>query len=154
MKKIVLAAAMMFGACVETGDEVELGSVEGEVSCTGQACDALDPLATGCFLDAVVVADGKVFQGGTQIGGLELRYSPTCQAVYTASGYYQPQNHRTCAVRRNPTNNQEICNPYTQSLGNVSPLRYIAVGKTAFGRTVLSNNTNVAGRTADWTRTY
>ncbi len=156
MTKCVLIVAMataMFTGCVES-EELELGTEEAELSCSGPSCDGLPAYSTTCPWDAYVVADGSVFQGFTQIGGLALFYSPSCQAVFTSSGYYQPQTHRTCAVRRNQANNQEICATYTQSTGNVSPLRYLAVGKTAFGRTVLVNNPNVAGRTGDFTRTY
>lgn len=156
MKKLVMIAAMMVfgaGACVES-EELELGSEEAEISCSGQSCDGLMPNDTPCKLDASIVADGRVFQGGTQIGGLALFYSPSCQAVFTASAYYQFVNHRTCAVRRNAFDNQQICKEYWGSRGNDSPLRYIGVGKTAFGRTVLIGNESVAGRTGDWTRTY
>lgn len=157
MKKSVLIVAMataMFTGCVESEEALELGSEESELSCSGPSCDGLMPNDTSCKLDASIVADGRVFSGGTQIGGLALFYSPSCQAVFTASAYYQFVNHRTCAVRRNALDNQQICKEYWGSRGNDSPLRYIAVGKTAFGRTVLIGNESVAGRTGDWTRTY
>ena len=157
MKMMLVAAAVItLGACVEgqPGEELELGSVESALSCVDQGCDGLPAYSTNCVFDAYVVADGQIVQGGTQIGGLALFYSPSCHAVFTSSGFYQAQNHRTCAVRRNPLGNQEICAEYYGSYGNVSPLRYLAVGKTAFGRSVLIYNTSVAGRTGDFTRTY
>jgi hypothetical protein len=154
IQSFVLAAVLglTLAGCVET--ETELGSEEAELSCVDASCDGLPAYSTTCVFDAYIVADGQVFQGATQIGGLALFYSPSCHAVFTSSGFYQPQNHRTCAVRRNNLDNQQICADYYGSLGNVSPLRYLAVGKTAFGRTHLLANPNVAGRTGDFTRSY
>jgi len=47
------------------------------VSCSGDGCDGLDPVATGCAVGAITVT----VTGGTasfRTGTIQLRYSPTC----------------------------------------------------------------------------
>ena len=47
------------------------------VTCFGNGCNGLDPIATGCASDAITVP----VDGGTvsfRTGTIELRYSPTC----------------------------------------------------------------------------
>ncbi len=47
------------------------------VTCSGDGCNGLDPIATGCANDAITVKT----TGGTtsfRTGTIELRYSPTC----------------------------------------------------------------------------
>jgi len=45
------------------------------VTCSGNGCNGLDPVATGCARDGITVTGGTVtFRTGT----IQLRYSPTC----------------------------------------------------------------------------
>jgi hypothetical protein len=47
------------------------------VTCSGNGCNGLDPVATGCDLDAITVpVSGGVVSFRT--GTIQLRYSPTC----------------------------------------------------------------------------
>ena len=47
------------------------------VTCSGNGCNGLDPISTGCARDAITVtATGGVVSFST--GTIQLRYSPTC----------------------------------------------------------------------------
>lgn len=50
------------------------------VSCSGYGCDGQDPVSTGCDSGAYTVASDplKYDAGGSTIGWIDLRYSPTC----------------------------------------------------------------------------
>lgn len=150
----LLGLATMMTGCVDN-DATEVTSITQGIQCQGAACDGILPQDSNCVFDPAlsIVADGQVFSGGVQIGGIGLFYSPACKTVWAATAFYQPQSHRTCAVRRG-TVNEPICKDYTMSLGNNSPMRHLGIGKTAFGRTVLLTDPNVTGRTGDFTRTF
>ena len=48
------------------------------VTCSGNGCNGLDPISTGCARDAITVMPSN---GGTvsfRTGTIQLRYSPTC----------------------------------------------------------------------------
>lgn len=150
-----LLAALTLAACVDDPAELgpDLGTAEAALSCSGSSCDGLPAYSTSCVIDGYVVADGRVFAGGVQIGGLALFYSPSCQAVYTSSGFYQPRNHSTCAARITLRGNGALCASYTGSLGNVSPLRYVPLGQSAFGSVTLTDGSGVSAATGWFTRT-
>ena len=140
----------------EADDQGDVASVAQGLQCQDSGCDGMLPQNTSCIFDpgVSIVADGQVFQGGVQIGGIGLFYSPQCHTVWASTAFYQPQNHRTCAVRRATPDNLSVCQDYIGSLGNVSPMRFLGIGKTGFGRTVLLSNASVTGRTGDFTRLF
>lgn len=152
-----LGIAMATGACMDesivddpTADSV--AETQQALTCRNAGCDGWLPSMSDCPFDPQlsIVADGRVIDfNGVQIGGIGLYYSPMCHTVWGATAFYQDQNHRTCAVRRAAVN-EPICQDYTQSRGNVSPMRFLAIGQTGFGRTVLPNG--VTARTGDFTR--
>jgi hypothetical protein len=151
-------AAMASGCTADAGDDAsadDTSTVAQGIQCQDSACDGILPQSSSCILDPAlsIVADGQVFNGGVQIGGIGLYYSPACHTIWAATAFYQPQSHRTCAVRRAAVN-ESVCQDYTGSLGNNSPMRHLAIGKTGFGRTVLLTNSNVTGRTGDFTRSF
>jgi hypothetical protein len=70
------------------------------VTCSGNGCNGLDPIATGCASDAIIVT----VTGGTttfSTGTIQLRYSPTCGTnwgrVISSVGNAQ----LTVSIRRN-----------------------------------------------------
>ncbi len=70
------------------------------VTCIGNGCNGLDPVATGCARDAFTVGtSGGTASFGT--GSIELRYSPTCGTnwgrVLSAVG----NTRLTVSIRRN-----------------------------------------------------
>lgn len=151
-----LAVAATGCAVDEVDEPSDVASVAQGLQCQDSACDGMLPQNTGCIFDpgVSIVADGQVFQGGAQIGGIGLFYSPQCHTVWASTAFYQPQNHRTCSVRRAPPDNLPVCQDYLRSLGNVSPMRHLGIGKTGFGRTVLLSDGSVTGRTGDFTRLF
>jgi len=145
------------GCAVDDVDnQDDLTSVAQGLQCQDSGCDGLLPQDTNCVFDPGlrIVTDGKILQAGVQIGGIGLFYSPQCHTIWASTGFYQAQNHRTCAVRRATPDNLAVCQEYTGSLGNVSPMRHLGIGKTGFGRAVLLTDNTVTGRTGDFTRTF
>lgn len=70
------------------------------VTCSGNGCNGLDPVSTGCARDAITVTT----TGGTvsfRTGTIQLRYSPTCGTnwgrVFSSVGNTQ----LTVSIRRN-----------------------------------------------------
>jgi hypothetical protein len=61
-------------------------------SCNGDSCTGQDPGTTGCEADAYTRASTNILSGGTVIGKIALRYSPSCNAAWartsTESGAY------------------------------------------------------------------
>ena len=79
----VLLAAMLLAAVFAAYTGVSRSSASTaqhllpHVTCSGNGCNGLDPVATGCDLDAITVTT----TGGTvsfRTGTIQLRYSPTC----------------------------------------------------------------------------
>jgi hypothetical protein len=134
-------------------DERVATASQGIVQCRDAACDGLLPKDTTCINDGTIVADGKVFDGSVQIGAVVLFYSPSCHAVWGATGFYQDQSHRVCSVRRAAPDNLPICKDYKESRGYDAPMRHLGIGRTGFGRTVLLTDPSITGRTGDFTRT-
>ncbi len=69
------------------------------VTCSGNGCNGLDPISTGCALDAITVS----ITGGAvsfRTGTIQLRYSPTCGTnwgrVFSSVGNTQ----MTVSIRR------------------------------------------------------
>jgi hypothetical protein len=50
--------------------------------CNGDSCTGLDPGTTGCEADAFTRASTNILSGGTVIGKIALRYSPSCNAAW------------------------------------------------------------------------
>lgn len=54
-------------------------------TCTGISCNGLDPVTTGCSVDAYIVSSAPIIATSTgtgQIGTVYYKWSPTCQAGY------------------------------------------------------------------------
>jgi hypothetical protein len=158
---LTLGCLALAAGCMPSGPEAEadladdLSTTESALVCSDASCDGLLPTQTTCSYDAYVVASSGIFDRyGAQIGGLGLFYSPTCHTVWGSTAFYQPQSHRTCAVRRRQLDNEAICQDYPASRGNVSPMRFLPVGKSGFGRMLLLNDPNVTARTPDFTRAF
>lgn len=50
------------------------------VTCSGNGCTGLDPVATGCSASASTILSGGIFNGsGQRIGTINLRFSSVCQ---------------------------------------------------------------------------
>ena len=140
----------------DVDDRDNLTSVAQALQCQDSGCDGMLPQDTNCVFDPGlgIVADGQIFQAGVQIGGIGLFYSPQCHTIWASTAFYQPQSHRTCAVRRATPDNLAVCKDYPGSMGNVSPMRHLGIGKTGFGRTVLLTDPTVTARTGDFTRSF
>lgn len=78
---VALAIAFLTLAGVIVGPSVRASAagLPGGVTCYGDYCSGQDPVATGCYRDAVTVEAAQVDTGA---GRLELRWSPTCQTVW------------------------------------------------------------------------
>jgi Protein of unknown function (DUF2690) len=60
-------------------------ALPGGVTCYGDYCSGQDPVATGCYRDAITLAAVQVDTGA---GMLELRWSPTCQTNWARWDQY------------------------------------------------------------------
>lgn len=58
---------------------------------TGRVSDGTDPHAGGCYDDGQLADKAPVMEDGVQVGALELRYSPHCQAGWTRLYLYPGQ---------------------------------------------------------------
>src|SRR4051812_49151175 len=87
----VVIGSSLVGCSEELIDETSENTTEVQdalVSCSGTACNQLDPNATYCKNDAVTVA--TTFAQGVQI---DLRWSPSCKTNWGRSTSSQSNNH-------------------------------------------------------------
>lgn len=150
----------LFAACSAapgTEDTVpgteDTASREQALSCQAAGCDGLLPASTPCKFDMQDTGLGApiVYQGKT-IGGIGLFFSPSCQTVWAASALYVangPKDFRICTVRRRAADNDPSCFDYSSSYGKDAPMKYVPVGKSAFGKITIDGITT---RTGDFYR--
>jgi hypothetical protein len=94
-------------------------------TCSGSGCNGLSPISTGCTTGAYVVSETDIYDSFSSdyIGGVQLWWSPTCQAAWS----YVYSDFRAFVVRATVTSTSPS-NSYTQNNNYVytarSPMVY------------------------------
>jgi hypothetical protein len=69
--------------------DLEANDAAAKAGCSGSSCEGYDPNSKGCGSDAYTVASKYLYSGSTQVGLVELRYSPSCNANWARVSRYQ-----------------------------------------------------------------
>jgi hypothetical protein len=93
-------------------------------TCYGSGCNGLNPSTTGCTAGAYLVSQADIYDASSNyIGGVELWWSPTCQAAWS----FVYSDFRAYRVQASVTSTSPS-NSYTQNNFNVytarSPMVY------------------------------
>jgi hypothetical protein len=125
---------MMEGDDIADEDVAEAEQALG--TCYGESCNGQDPGLTGCEADAVTRASSNIWAGGTVIGKIAIRHSPSCNATWartstTAGAYYL----RADMTRSNPYSSVAAAS-FAPVTAQRSPMIGVMSGKsyTATGR--------------------
>ncbi|HEX8147249.1 MAG TPA: DUF2690 domain-containing protein [Pyrinomonadaceae bacterium] len=104
-RRLLLAlAAGLFGALAATPAAA--------ATCYGSGCNGLSPVTTGCTSGSYVVSETDIYDGFSNdyIGGVQLWWSPTCQAAWS----YVYSDFNAFLVRATVTSTSPS-NSYTQN---------------------------------------
>ena len=106
-------------------------------TCSGSGCNGLNPITTGCSTGAYVVSETDIYDGFSNdyIGGVQLWWSPTCQAAWsTVLSDFRAFYVQAAVTSTSPSNSYAQSNNYVYSAR--SPMVYATSASyiTACGR--------------------
>jgi hypothetical protein len=153
---VIAAAALLLAGCAlpapEEGQDEPTGEAKEALSCTGAACDGLNPYSTSCIYDQVLESTTNFTDANGQRATISLYYSPTCQAIW---GYATVRSaHSSYRVCADDVNLGLECLSWGSLQGSEpSSMQYIRVGDTGYANLTISGPPS-GGSTATWKRTF
>ena len=93
LKAVITALALLgvgcgLGAAITIAFGATNQKADGQAAHSYPAGDGEDPIAAGCTADARLIDKMVVFDGATQVGAVELEYSPRCAAGWARAYLY------------------------------------------------------------------